>query len=164
MELYPWVVIAHVLAVIVAFGAHGVSAFAMFRVRQEREPARVAAVLDLSTSALLVAGILLIVAVLLGIIAAVMNGFFGQLWPWVSIGIVVVVWFAMTPMAAGPMNEVRKVLGQPVRGDKPGDPPRVPGTADELAAACARLRPEAVAVFGVGALAVLVWLMEEKPF
>lgn len=164
MDLYPWVVIGHVLAVIVAFGAHGVSAFAMFGLRRERDPIRAAAILDLSTSALVTAGIVLLVAVVLGIVAAVMNGFFGQLWPWVSIGIVVVVWLAMTPMAAGPMNEVRKVLGQQVRGDKPGDPPRVPGTSEELAAATARLKPELVTVLGVGALAALVWLMEAKPF
>lgn len=34
MDLYPWIVIGHVVAVIVSFGAHGVSAFAMFRVKE----------------------------------------------------------------------------------------------------------------------------------
>lgn len=164
MDLYPWIVIGHVLAVIVSFGAHGVSAFAMFQVKRETDRARVAAVLDLSTSSLLVAGIGLLLAVVLGIVAAAMHGFFGQLWPWVSIVVVVVVWIAMTPMAANPMGEVRKVLGLPVRQDKKGDPPRVPGTDDALAIAQARLRPELVAAVGLIALAVLVWLMEVKPF
>lgn len=164
MDVYPWIVIAHVVAVIVSFGAHGVSAFAMFQVKRETDRARVAAVLDLSTSALLIAGIGLLLAVVLGIVAAAMQGFFGKLWPWISIVVVVVVWFAMTPMAANPMGEVRKVLGLPVRQDKKGDPPRQPGSDAELASAQARLRPEIVAAIGLTAIVVLVWLMEVKPF
>lgn len=164
MELYPWVVLAHVVLVILAFGAHGVSAFTMFRARGEPDRVRLGAILDLSTSSLLVAGIGLLLAVLAGIVAAAMAGYFGRLWPWVSIVVVVLVWVAMTPMAAGPLRGVREALGQPVRGDKPGDPPRQPGTDEALAAARARLRPEAVAAVGVLGIVVLVWLMEMKPF
>ena len=97
MAFYPWVVIAHVVFVILSFGAHGVSAFAMFRVKRETDRARIGAVLDLSTTALVAAGIGLILAVVLGIIAAAMAGYFGRLWPWASIAVVVVVWIAMTP-------------------------------------------------------------------
>ena len=74
MDLYPWVVIGHVVFVILAFGAHGVSAFTMFRVKAEPDRTRAAAVLDLSTVALVAAGIGLLVAVLLGIVAAAMAG------------------------------------------------------------------------------------------
>ena len=78
--------------------------------------------------------------------------------------VVAVVWIAMTPLAAGPMNEIRKALGQPVRGDKPGDPPREPADDDALLATARRLRPEAAGTVGLVALVVLVWLMEVKPF
>ncbi len=44
MELYPWVVLGHVVLIILALGAHGVSAFAMFRARSETDRARLAAV------------------------------------------------------------------------------------------------------------------------
>ena len=71
-------VVAHVFFVIVAFGAHGVSAFTMFRVKNEPDRVRAAAVLDLSTVALLAAGIGLLVAVVLGIVAAAMGGHFGR--------------------------------------------------------------------------------------
>jgi hypothetical protein len=67
-------------------------------------------------------------------------------------------------MAANPMGGVRKALGQSVRGDKAGDPPRQPASDADLAAAQARLRPELVATIGVVGLVVLVWLMEFKPF
>jgi hypothetical protein len=164
MDLYPWVVIAHVFAVIVAFGAHGASAFAMFQIRDETDRARLGAILDLSFRSLVVAGIGILVAVALGIIAAIVGGHFGRLWPWVSIVVVAVAFGAMTPLAASPMNEVRRAVGMQVRGDKPGDTPRQPASDAELAAARANLRPELVASLGIVALAVLVWLMEAKPF
>lgn len=163
MELYPLVVVGHVLAVIAAFAAHGVSAYSMFAVRAESDRSRMAAYLDLSSRSISLATIALIVVLALGIVATVMGGFVGRAWPWVSLILFVLVGIAMTPMAGGPMTEVRRVLGLPVRGDKPGDPPREPGTDEELAAAKARLRPEVVAAMGAGALVVIVWLMEVKP-
>lgn len=164
MEIYPLVVTAHVVLVIVAFMAHGVSAFSMFALRRETDRARMGALLDLSSHALAVAGYGLILAVLSGIIAAVMAGSFSRAWPWVSIVVVAIVWIAMTPLAGGPMNEIRKALGLHVRGDKPGDPPREPADDATLAATAARLRPEAAGTVGLVGLVVLVWLMEVKPF
>ena len=164
MDFYPWVVVAHVFFVILAFGAHGVSAFAMFRVKSETDRTRMVAVFELSSVSLVAAGVGLLIAVVLGIIAAIVGGHLGRLWPWVSIAVVVVTWLAMTPLAANPMLAVRKALGMPARDAKKGDPPRQPETDAELAAAQARLRPELVAAVGLVAIAVLVWLMELKPF
>jgi hypothetical protein len=164
VEFYPWIVLAHVVVVIVAFGAHGVSAYAMFTARREPDRARLGAVLDLSGMSLNLAGWGLLLAVILGIVASVIGGHFGRLWPWASIAVVVGVFLAMTPMGAGPMGEVRKALGQRVRGDKDGDPPRQPASDADLAAAQARLRPELVAAIGLVGLVILVWLMEFKPF
>ena len=160
MDFYPWIVIAHVFLVIVAFGAHGFSAFAMFGVKRESERERLSVLLAQSSTALVVAGIALLVAVILGIVAAALHGHFGRLWPWVSIVVVVVVWLAMTPLAAGPMSRVRAILGLPIRGKVEGPP----GTDEELTAARARLRPELVAGVGLLGILLLVWLMELKPF
>ena len=160
MQFYPWLVIAHVSFVIVAFGAHGVSAFAMFQVKRESDRARLAPLLDLSASTIGVFGIALLVAVILGIIAAAIGEFFGKLWPWVSIAVLFVAAGVMTPLAQIPMGRVRIALGLPVRGKSHG----APGSDADVAAARAALRPELVAILGVGALAVLVWLMVAKPF
>jgi hypothetical protein len=158
------VVTAHVFFVIIAFGAHGTSAFAMFQARRETDRARLAAVLDLSGASLGIAGVGLIVALLLGIAAAVMGGHFGRVWPWASIAVVVVAIGVMTPVGTNPMSDLRKALGLPGRGDRPGAPPRQPGTDAEVQGAQARLRPVPLAVIGIVALAILVWLMEAKPF
>ncbi len=163
MDFYPWVVVAHVFFVVVAFGAHGTSAFAMFQAKREPDRARLAAVLDLSSASLAVAGVGLILAVVLGIVAAVMGGHFSRLWPWASIGVVVVIFGVMTPIGANPMSALRKTLGIPSRADKKGETPR-PGTEAEVRAAQEALRPGLLATLGIVALAILVWLMELKPF
>ncbi len=164
MDLYSWVVFGHIVAVILAFTGHGVSAFAMFAVRAERDRTRLAAVLDLSSRSLIVSMIGLLVAMILGIAAAIMGNHFANLWPWAAIIILVVVIGSMTPLAGNQMSAVRKVLGMKVYGDKAGDPPRVPGTDEELAAALARVRPELPAAIGVAGIVVLSWLMRAKPF
>ena len=164
MDLYDWVVFGHIVAVILAFAGHGVSAIAMFAVRRERDRARLAAILDLSSSSLILAMIGLLVAMVLGIVAAIMGGHFAKFWPWAAIVILVVVIGSMTPLAGVPMNRVRKALGMKVYGDKPSDPPRIPGTDDELAVALAGVRPELPAAIGVAGIVVLSWLMRAKPF
>ena len=161
MDLYPWIVIAHDFAVIVAFAAHGVSAFAIFRVRAATDRTELRTLVDLSATSLLVAGIGLLVAILLGIWAAIMGGHFSRLWPWAAIAVVVIVTFAMTPLAANPMREIRVALG--IGKDKSGTP-LVPGSDPDVAAARSKLKPEATLIIGVVGLALLVWLMEGKPF
>jgi hypothetical protein len=164
MDLYGWVVFGHVIAVILSFAAHGVSAFVMFRVRKERDRTRLAAILDLSASSLAAAGILLLVAVALGITAAVMGGHFSRFWPWIAIAVIVVAFGSMTPLAAVPMNKVRRALGMPVAGDRSGTAAITPSTDEELEAALKAIRPEVPAVIGVAAILVLAWLMRAKPF
>lgn len=164
MDLYRWVVFGHVVAVILGLGAHGASAFAMFRVRRETDRTRMAAILEVSSSSLMVASIGLLVAIVLGIVAAVMGGHFSRFWPWAAIIVLVIIIGVMTPFAGIPMNNLRRALGTGVRGDKPSDPARVPGTDDEVAAAIAKVRPEIPAAVGVVGVAILTWLMEAKPF
>lgn len=134
--------IAHVFFVIVAFGAHGTSAFAMFQAKREIDRARLSAVLDLSGSSLGVAGVGLLLALLLGIVAAIVGGHFSRFWPWAAIGVVIAVFAVMTPFGTNPMGEVLRALGLPVRGDRAGDPPRQRAGEEELRAAQAKLGPE----------------------
>ncbi len=164
MDLYGWVVVAHVAAVILSLGAHGASAFAMFRVRRETDRTRMAAVLEVSSSSLAAAGIGLVLAIVLGIVAAIMGGHFSNFWPWAAIIVLVIVIGSMTPLAAKPMGNLRRALGMTVQGDRKGDLPRTSGTDEEVAAARARIRPELPAGIGVAGVVVLTWLMEARPF
>ena len=161
MDVYPWIVIGHVFFVIVAFAAHGVSAFASFRIKRSSDRIELRTLLDLSGTALIVAGIGLLIVIVLGLWAAIAGGHFSRAWPWVAIAVLVVVTLAMTPRAANPMRAMRVALG--IGKDKSGAP-LTPGTDADLVAAQAKLRPEATMAIGVIGLLVLVWLMEAKPF
>ena len=162
MDFYPWVVIGHVFFVIIALGAHGTSAFAMFQAKRETDRNRLAAVVDLSGASLSVAGVGLILTLVLGIAAAIMGGHFSRQWPWAAIGVVVILFAVMTPIGANPMSNLRRALGLASRADK-GEMPR-PGSDAEVRVAQDALRPELLTIIGVVAIAILVWLMELKPF
>ena len=46
MEWHPWIVYAHVLGAFAFAAGHGVAATMAFRLRSERDPSRIAAILD----------------------------------------------------------------------------------------------------------------------
>ena len=111
MDWYPWIVLLHVLG---AFGfvlAHGASAFAAIQIRSEREPARVAALLDLSGMSLGLMYVSLLILLIGGITAGFMGGFWGSLWIWVAIGVLVLVIGAMYPMGSMHYAKVRRAVG-----------------------------------------------------
>ncbi|HEY7198930.1 MAG TPA: hypothetical protein VIC57_01905 [Candidatus Dormibacteraeota bacterium] len=159
--LYPWIVLVHVLA---AFGfalAHGVSAFAAFRIRAERERDRVVLLLDLSrwTAGLMYTSLL--VLVLAGVGAGVLGGWFGQAWIWAAIGVLVGVSVAMLAVASPYYARVRVAVGQQPYGRGPAPEP---ASAAELAVLLDSRRPHVIAAIGVVGLALLLWLMVVKPF
>jgi predicted benzoate:H+ symporter BenE len=69
MEWYPWLVFLHVLGGFTFVLAHGASAMGAFRLRRERQPARVAALLDLSSFSIGLAYIGLLVILVSGVLA-----------------------------------------------------------------------------------------------
>ena len=164
MDVYPWIVLVHVLSAFAFVMAHGASLFVTFRVRTDSDRVRLAALLDLSGSSLTLTFVSLGVATLSGVAAAIVGGHFSQFWPWAAIGVLIVVSIVMTPLATYPLTAVRRGLGQQNQEDKKkGITPEPVGDA-ELAAVRARVRPERVTVIGLVGLAVLVWLMQLKPF
>jgi hypothetical protein len=59
---------------------------------------------------------------------------------------------------------MRAALGQPGRGAKPGDPPPVPASDQELAALQASSQPEVLLALGAGGFVVILFLMMFRPF
>ena len=164
MEIYPWVVLVHVVSAFTFVLVHGVSAFVPFRVRSEPDRVRIAALLDLSGSSLTLTFVSLGVAVLSGIAAAIMGGHFSQFWPWAAIAVLIAVSGVMTPMATYPLTAIRRAIGQPNRDDKKKGIVPEPLTDAEIATLRAGLRPELAAAVGFAGLVILIWLMEAKPF
>jgi len=159
--LYPYLVLVHVLG---AFGfalAHGGSALTAFRIRAEREPQRIAALLDLSAWTLGLSYASLLVLLAAGIAAGVMGGWFGQAWIWTALGVLVAVTVAMLAYAAPYYQRVRQAIGQVGRARGPAP---APVSAAELAALLDSRRPEGIAAIGSAGLLLILWLMVLKPF
>ncbi len=167
MNLYPWLVVAHVTGMMLFFIAHGVSMFVGFRLRTERDPARVAALLDLSAMSLgIPASIAVLVGFLAGVAAGFVGGWWGQLWIWVALVLFVVVALVMTPMAASRLNAIRAAAGTlPAQNPfvrRPAAPP--PPDPIALERALTAWNPVPVAALGLTTFVVILALMLLKPF
>ena len=161
MQLYPWLVVIHVAAILAFFFAHGAAASVALRLRQERDLARVRTLLELSRSsvgAAMAASFLITLAS--GVWLGFLGGWWNRGWIWVSLGILILVAVLMTPMAAIPLNRLRQAAC--IARGKAGEIP--PANEAELARLLEAWNPVPVAALGIGALVVITWLMYFKPF
>ena len=161
MELYPWVLVVHVASMAIFFVSHGAAAAVAFRLRRERDPARVRTLLELSSSAV---GVTMTVSLLIGFAAGIWLGFLGNWWGrgwiWAAGAILIAVALLMTPMAAMPLRRLRAAAG--VVPHKGADSPAADDA--ELERLLSRWNPWPTAAVGAGAIVALVWLMFFKPF
>ena len=164
MNLYPWIVFLHAATVLLFFILHGTSMAVAFRLKRETDPARVRALLDLSRSTL---GTPTVVIVLIGLVTGIAAGFmgdwWGQLWIWISLVLFLGVGLAMTPLVTFRLYPIRAAAGMTKPDAKPDDvaPPEDP---EELRRLIAAWNPVPVAIAGMGAFVVILWLMMAKPF
>ena len=162
-DLRLTLIFLHVSFVMLFVLVHGASAVIAFRLRSERDPARVAALLDASRLAVnswvMILGLLgfLVTGIWLGFI----GGYWGKLWLWLSIVVLVIVVAGMTPMGALKLRRARVAYGLETGRDK-----EPPAPAD-LTAAEQELRswnPVPLAALGGIGLLVVLYLMVVKPF
>jgi hypothetical protein len=145
--------------------AHGSSSVVAFRLRRERDPARVAALLDLSSSslALLYGSLLLLLGA--GIVAGFLGHWWGQGWIWTGLGLLVGLMIAMYASASTYYDRVRQAVGVQTYSQKRKDIAPGPQAApEEIDALLRSLRPFLVATIGGAGLLVILWLMMFKPF
>jgi len=164
MDWYPWVVLAHLFG---AFGfatGHGASMLMAFRLRTERDPKRMAGMLDLSMAGMTLLTWALLLLLVSGIAGAFMNDLWGKGWIWTSIGLLVVITGLMTPLGAIHYNKVRQAIGLRSPRAKADAPLPEPASPAEIDALLRGPQPWILAgVGGIGFIAI-VTLMELKPF
>lgn len=163
MDWKPWLVLLHISSGFAFALAHGVSAFTALRLRGERDPTRVTALLDLSKFALPISDIAILVLLASGIAAGFVGSYWGHLWIWISIGVLVVLFGYMSLRGVQHHDAIRHALGLAGFYDKKDAPIPEP---DPAALATALDSPRAVELAAVGfiGLAVILWLMVVKPF
>ena len=167
MDLTPylrWIVFIHVAAAFVFAAGHGVTMFVAFAVRREKDRARMATLLDMSSWSLGTAGIAVLVVFVAGIVAGIVAGDWNRLWIWVSLVLFIAIGVAMTPIGGAWFNKLREALGQRTRRFKPSDPDPVPVSDAELAAIQASNVPETLLAIGGGGFIVILLLMMFRPF
>lgn len=163
IDWYPWVVATHVLG---AFGfvlAHGVSAFAAFRLRRTTDATEARLLLGLSSTSLTLAYGSLLLLLIAGVVAGFMGGWWGHAWIWISIALLLGIGIAMYAIGTRYYIGVRQALAADGPGAMAAE--RLVGSSDS--AGLARLlesrRAYALAAIGGIGLALLVILMELKP-
>lgn len=165
MNLVPWLVFAHVIGAFVFVLAHGVSAFVAFRLRREREAARLSALLDLSSAAIGLAMVGLLLLLVAGIATGIAMGSFGRGWIWASIVVLVAVGAAMNPLGTQYYGRIRSALAaEDGRKDVSGHAVVAAAGTEQLSDLLETRRPEVLAVVGGGGFLVILWLMMFRPF
>lgn len=163
-DLYYWVLFVHMAAVFGFLLAHGVSAGVILQLRNEREPERIRALLDLSghSYAVMYPSLLLLLAT--GIIAGFMGDWWGQGWIWASLVVLVLIYAGMTVRGSSYLTRVRKVAGAEYFENMKRQPPLAPASKEEIVALISASRGmELLAMGGVG-LVIILWLMILRPF
>lgn len=152
--MYQTLVFLHLVGVVIFAVAHGVSIFAAFRVRRETDPRIVAAVLDMSKSAvkLLYLGLLMLGVGGLG--AAWQAGLLLAPWAIASYVVLIIVIGVMYGVATTYYIHVRDMVSR----DGPDAPDR-----DVLRQTLDTRRPEVLTGVGSLGMLVLLWLMVVRP-
>lgn len=163
---YGWFVLIHVLAAFAFIAAHGISMGVFFALRRETDRAKLAVLVEHSGRSIGALYITFLILLAAGILAGIVGGWFtnGQLWLWAAIVVLVVIVGAMYGFMTTSYVTLRRALGvQSPQDIKKGLVPE-PASDEELASLLASPRPTWGAIIGIAGLAVVIWLMEMKPF
>jgi hypothetical protein len=164
VDIYPWLVFAHVAGAFIFVLSHGVSAFASLQIAKEHEPARIRALLELMTGSLAGAYVGLLLLLVGGIWAGIAGGHFARGWIWAALGLLIVITFAMYLIGTRYYGTLRAAVGLRSQQTPKDAPDPVPVGQAELDAIIARSPSGSLAGIGYGGLGLILLLMVLKPF
>jgi hypothetical protein len=161
--IYEWLVFLHVLSVLLFMASHGVAISVAFRLKSASSRDAIVAMLDVSAATLVSMYVMLGLVLLTGITLAALGNWWGALWFWAALAVLVAIVAAMVPLGAIPFSRCRQAAGVPyaIKGKWL---PAEPMDEGKLRAAVAAVRPDLLAIVGLGGLAIILWLMMFKPF
>jgi plastocyanin/uncharacterized membrane protein len=154
--VHRWWVLLHIGGAFGFLTAHGVSVFATFRLRVERDAARVTHLLELSASSLPYMWVSMGLLVLGGVLAGFTGDFWGQGWIWAAIVILVATIVAMYATATGWVSRVRTISSAIAEGTEAV-------SQEQYRQLLRSRRPFTIAAIGFAGLLVILYLMIFKP-
>jgi plastocyanin len=154
--VYQWWVFVHLAGVFGLLVSHGVSVAVTFRLRAERDPARAATLLEISSSTITAFYVSLAVLLLGGIVAAFDGGLWGYGWIWASLATLAAVIVAMYALARPYYQRIRFVATALAEGSRAVTP-------EQFEKLLKAPQPLSIAGIGFAGLAVILYLMLFKP-
>jgi hypothetical protein len=154
---YQWWVFLHIAGAFVFLVAHGVSMGVSLQLRQERDPRRIMALLDVSSTSISGLYVGLVLLLTGGVVAGFVGDWWGQGWIWVALGTLVVVMILMYALASNYYKRLRLIVGAMAEGSEAV-------SEERLAELLSGPRPVILAVTGFGGLLFILYLMLFKPF
>ena len=162
--LVRWLIFIHVLSSITFFLAHGTSAAMSFQLRKETNVERIRTMLDLSGTTVMLIFVSFLIMGLTGLIMPFLLKIWNQVWVWLSIVLMVYVFFHMTIRNDKSYKTLRRLLGMPYMQGSKEFPAEPPASEEEIFAHIRKLSPYELAVVGYAIPAFVLWLMVFKPF
>jgi uncharacterized membrane protein len=150
-------VFLHIAGVFGFLLGHGASVSVAFRLRRERDPARINALLELSGSSLTLFFISLVVLIAAGVVTGFLGHWWGDGWIWTALAVLLAITVAMSVLARPYYKRVRLVAEALASGSEAV-------TNDQFISILRSPIPFVLAVIGFGGLLVILWLMMFKPF
>jgi predicted integral membrane protein DUF2269 len=159
---YAWWVYLHIVGAFAFVFGHGASGLAAFRIRATRDPAQIRTLLDLSSFALGLTYVGLLLLLIGGIAAGLAGDHFSRGWIWAAIVILVVIIVAMYAMATPFYGQLRVAAGVRAKDPKVDANPTIDQA--QIDALAASSRPMVLLAIGGVGLILILWLMVLKPF
>lgn len=159
-----WSLFFHMGSVFGFLMSHGTGVAMAFRLRKERDPVRIRALLELSYFWVGMLHVFMFLILSSGVVLGFVGRWWGFAWIWTSIGILVGLWIAMGILGTPYYDRVRRGVGTaPFYGSKKAA--QLPEVAPaELQGLLDSGRPVLLTVMGLGGLLIILYLMIFKPF
>jgi len=162
--LVRWLVYIHVLSAITFFLSHGTSVAMVFQLRKETDFTRIRALLDLSATTMNAIMISFILMGITGLAMPFMIHIWNRGWVWLSIVLMLFVFFWMFWIDESTYKLLRKKVGLPYMLKFHEYPAEEPASQEEVFTHIKKINVTAYIIIGYGIPAIVLWLMVFKPF
>lgn len=154
---YQWWFFVHLLGVFGFLLSHGISAGVALKLRKERDPAKIDALLQLSSWSVSWLWPSIGVLLLGGVVAGFLGSWWSFAWIWASLGILVFMIVEMTVVASPYYRRVRTIVSAMAGGSEAV-------TAEQLDEVLRATPALLNAILGFSAIGGILYLMIFKPF